>query len=210
MLVTAVTSAPKNLASGADGSGRAVDENPAPSTEICLLQTHERIERSVADRCSLHEAHTGRHVLDSGARRHRDELSVCPEPEPSQSEDVVTDREVADGRADRPDLSGKLSAKDPLPRPPEAKDQAAEEIGDEAATPVGFASMDVRPGDRRRADLDEHLVLFGDGPLDVFESQNVRWPVPVVDNRFHESPLLPTFGWERRIGLLYFHIRPAR
>ena len=71
-------------------------------------------------------------------------------------------------------------------------------------------------GRTRKQGIKSHLTLRlltsqgVSGRLDVFESQNVRWPVPVVDNRFHESPLLPTFGWERRIGLLYFHIRPAR
>jgi len=41
---------------------------------------------------------------------------VCPEPEPSSAEHAVTDRELADGRADCLDLSGKLAAEDPLRR----------------------------------------------------------------------------------------------
>ena len=72
------------------------------------------------------------------------------------------------------------------------------------------SSRAVRSGDRRGVDLDEYFVLFGDGPLDVFESQDVRRPVPVVDNCSHESPFLLSFGCERRIGLPSFHIRPAR
>src|SRR5207245_9573971 len=76
----------------------------------------------------------------------------------------------------------------------------AEEHDEWAATWVGFTSRAVRPGDRRGVDLDEGLVLFGDGPLDVFESQDVRRPVPVVDNCSHESPLLLSFGCERRVG----------
>jgi hypothetical protein len=31
-------------------------------------------------------------------------------------------------------------------------------------------------------DPDEDLVVFRDGPLDLFESENVRWPVSVVDD----------------------------
>jgi hypothetical protein len=39
-------------------------------------------------------------------------------------------------------------------------------------------------------DLDQELVVLGYRPLDVFESQNVRRPVSVVDDCFHLSPSL--------------------
>ncbi len=174
---------------GTDGPGRAVDEDPLALAEICQSQAPQRVQSSVADRRSLLEAHAGRLVRDSGALPHADELRVCPEPEPTAAEDVVTDRELSDGGADCHDLSRQLAAEDPLPRSAEARDEAAEERDGQAATSVGLTSRAVRPGDRRSVDLDEDLVLFGDGPLDVFESQNVRRPVPVVDNCSHESPL---------------------
>src|SRR5229473_4876810 len=189
---------------GADGPGRAVDEDPLPLPEICQSQTPQRVESPVADRRSLLEAHAGRLVRDSGALPHADELRVRPEPEPTAAEDVVTDRELVDGCANCFDLSGQLTAEDPLLRSAEATDDAAEKRDGQAATPVGFTSSAVRPGDRRGMDLDEYFVLFGDGPLDVFESQNVRRPVPVVDNCSHESLLLLSFGCERRIGLPCF------
>ena len=43
----------------------------------------------------------------------------------------------------------------------------------------------VGPGDRRGVDPDEDFVVLRDGPLDVFESQDVRRSVPVVDNGSH-------------------------
>ena len=66
------------------------------------------------------EAHTGRLVRDSGALWQAGELRVCPEPEPSGAEDVVTDHELGDGGADLFDLSGQFVAEDPLPRSAEA------------------------------------------------------------------------------------------
>src|SRR6266516_3538238 len=172
----------------ADGPRCAVDEDPLPLPEICQSQAPQCIETSVADRRSLLEAHTGRLVRDEGALPHADELRVCTEPETTAAENVVTDRELADGCANCFDLSRQLAAEDPLLRSADARDGAADERDGQAATSVGFTSRAVRPGDRRGVDLDEDLVLLGDGPLDVFESQDVRRPVPVVDNCFHESP----------------------
>src|SRR5712691_10104122 len=71
----------------------------------------------------------------------------------------------------------------------------------QAATSIGFTSRAVRPGDRCGVDLDEDLVLFGYRPLDVFEPQDVRRPVPIVDNCFYETPFLLSFGCERRAEL---------
>jgi hypothetical protein len=195
---------------GADGPGRAVDEDRLPLPEIGQSQAPQCIESPVADRRSLLEAHAGRLVRDSGALAHADELRVRPEPEPTAAEDVVTDRELVDSCANCFDRTCQLAAEDSLLRSADARDEAAEEHDGQAATSVGFSSRAVRSGDRRGMDLDEYFVLFGDGPLDVFESQDVRRPVPVVDNCSHESPLLLSFGCERRIGPPYFHIRPAR
>ncbi len=107
---------------------------------------------------------------------------------------MVTDRELVDSGANCFDLSRQLAAEDPLLRSADARDEAAEERDDQAATSVGFTSRSVQPVDRRGVDLDEDLVLFGYRPFDVFESQNVRRPVPVVDNCFHESAFLLSFG----------------
>ena len=41
--------------------------------------------------------------------------------------------------------------------------------------------------DRRRVDPDEDLVVLRDGPLDVCEAQDVRRPVPVVDDCSHRA-----------------------
>ena len=195
---------------GADGPGRPVDEDPLAHPEICQSQAPQCVESSVTDRRSLLEAHAGRLVRDSGALPHADELRVRPEPEPTAAEDVVADRELANSCADCFDLSGQLAAEDPLPRSADARDDAAEERDGQAATSVGFTSRAVRPGDRRGVDLDEYFVLLGDGSLDIFESQDVRRPVPVVDNCSHWFPFLLSVGCGYRIGPPCFHIRPAR
>src|SRR5205807_3609318 len=166
--------------------------------EIGQSQAPECIECSVANRRSLLEAHAGRFVRQQGTLLQADELRVCPEPETTCAEDVVTDRELIDGCANCFDLSCQLNAEDPLLRSADTRDEAADEHDEQAATSVGFTSRAVRPGDRRGVDLDEDLVLFGDGPLDVFESLNVRRPIPVVDNCSHESPFLFSFGCKRK------------
>lgn len=104
-------------------------------------------------------------------------------PEPTRAEDLIADRELADRRADRFDDTRKLAAQDPLPWPPDARDELADEGDQQAAAPVGLASRAVRPRDSRSVDLDEDFVVLGYGPLDLFDSQDLRRPVPVVDDR---------------------------
>src|SRR2546426_6016267 len=152
---------------GADGPGRAVDEGPLPLLEICQSQTPQCVESSVADRRSLVEAHTGRLVRDSRALAHADELRVCPEPEPTCPEDVVTDRELVDGCADCFDLSRQLGAEDPLLRSADARDEAAADRDDKAATAGGFARRAVPPGLPPGAGPDQGPLLFWDGSLRV-------------------------------------------
>src|SRR5205085_1636088 len=189
-----------------DGPGRSVDEDRPPLPEIGQSQAPQCIESPVADRRSLLEAHADRLVRDVGALAHADEFRVRPEPEPTAAEDVVTDRELVDGCANCFDLSGQLAAEDRLLRSADARDEAAEERDGQAATPVGFSSRAVRSGDRRGMDLDEDFILFGDGPLDVFESQDVRRPVPVVDNCSHWFPFPFSVGCGYRIGPPCFHL----
>ena len=126
-------------------------------------------------------------MRDPRALPRADELRVCPEPEPSRAEDLVSDRELFDRRADRFDVTRELCSEDSLLRSANARDEAADERNRNAATSVGFTSRTVRPGDRHGADLDEDLVLLGGWPLDLLESQNVGRPVPVVHNCPHES-----------------------
>ena len=83
----------------------------------------------------------------------------------------------------------------------------------ETARPLRRLASRVAQSDRLTVvawTLTRTSSVFGDGPLDLFESQDLRRPVPVVDNCFHESAFLLSFGCERRIGPPCFHIRPAR
>src|SRR6202165_788549 len=159
---------------GTDCPRRAVDEDPPARPEICLFQTSQRVERSVAGWRSVLEADTGWHLRDSGALPHGDELRMRTEPEPGGAEDAVADRELTDRCSDCHDLSRQLAAEDRLPRPAKARDQATDEGDGKTAAPVCFTSVAVQPVDRRGVDLDEQFVLPGDGPLDVFEAQNIR------------------------------------
>jgi hypothetical protein len=101
---------------------------------------------------------------------------VCAEAR--DCEDVVTDLELGDGCADRVDLSGQLHTEDV----PLRSTEAGEEAGDEQ---IGAAKPAVRSVDRRGVDPDDNFVVLGDGPLDLFESQDLWRPVPVVDNCSH-------------------------
>src|SRR5438094_10329995 len=87
---------------------------------MSLLQARERIERSVAERRGLLEAHTGGRRRHTRALLNADELGMCTEGESGNAEDVVTDRELADSGADSDDLPGELAAQDALPRPADA------------------------------------------------------------------------------------------
>ena len=66
-------------------------------------------------------------------------------------------------------------------RPEQAGEEAADEV-------LGAAKPGVGPVDRRRVDLDEDLVVLGHRPRDLLEPQDLRRPVPVVDDRLHGSP----------------------
>ena len=99
-------------------------------------------------------------------------------PEPTDSEDVIADLELADGAADCFDLSGQLHAEDPPPRPTEPDEGADEERFRTPPAAVG-------PGDGGGVDLHEHFVVLRNRPLDVLDSKNLRRPVLVVDNRSH-------------------------
>src|SRR5207302_8892362 len=105
------------------------------------------------------------------------------------AEDFITDCELADSRSCCFDLSRQLGAEDPPPGPA----HASEEAGNEWCSSSNAA---VSPGNSRRVDLYEHLIVLRDGPFDLFESQDIRRPVPVVDNCSHEAPFPLPFGCE--------------
>ena len=97
----------------------------------------------------------------------------------SYAEDTVADGELAHTGPDPLDLTRELDAENPLLRPAEAGYEAADEV-------LGATKAGVGARDRRRPDLDEHLVVSGDGLLERLDSQDLRRPVPVVDDCSHE------------------------
>jgi hypothetical protein len=140
----------------------------------------ERGERAVADRRGVLETRRGRLVRDEAVFGYPDELRVRAERR-DEAEDLVADREAGDGCPDGFDGSGQLAAEDPLAGPAKSGDQPPH-------GGVRGAPMAVCPVDGRGPDPDEDLVCVGDRVLDVLEAQDVRWAVPVVDNRSHRSP----------------------
>ena len=103
---------------------------------------------------------------------------MCAELPRLDSENAVTDLEFADRGADSLDIAGKLAAEDPPPRPADPGDESREER-------LGGAKRAVRAGHRGHADPDEDFVCLGYRPLDVFDSQDVRGAVAVVDHGPH-------------------------
>ncbi len=160
----------------ADGARSAVDQDAPTLAKICPSQARECAARSVTNCRSLFEGHPGRLVPQRGGLRHADKLSVCAEA--LDAEDLVTDLELRDGGTDCFDLAGQLHAEDPLLRSTKADEGTDEERLRAAPAAVGLS-------DRRGVDLDEYLVLIGNGALDVFESLDIRRPVPVVDDCSH-------------------------
>ena len=133
-------------------------------------------DRTVADRRRLLEAQAGGHVGEGRALPLTGELRVGVEA--GGAEDPVADRELGHCCADGLDLPGQLAAEDPLLRAAQPGEVAGEER-------LALAPAAVRPVDRGGADPDEDLVVLRHGPLDLFDSQDVRAAVPVVDNCSH-------------------------
>jgi len=101
------------------------------------------------------------------------------------AEYVIADREAVTAGPTAPTSPAKFAAQNPLPRPADARNETAQERDRGAGLHVRLASVDIQSIDGGGVDLYEHLVVLLDGPLDFFESQDIRWPVPVVDNRSH-------------------------
>lgn len=173
---------------GADGPRGAVDEDRLPLLQMGWPQGVQGQDRPVADCRRRLEARAGRHGRQGASGSHAEELRVGTELPWIDAEDEVADRELGDGCSDRVDLSGQVAAEDPSLRPPEAGDDAGDEW-------LGRAKSAVRPADRRCADPDPDFVVLGEGPRNLFEAQDVRWPVPVMDNRSHEFLVLNRWGW---------------
>ena len=74
----------------------------------------------------------------------------------------------------------------------------------------GGTEAAVRAVDGRGVDLDQNLVVLRDRPLDVFEPQDLRRPVPVVDDGSHEAHFLSSLRGARWIGPPWLQARPAR
>ena len=107
------------------------------------------------------------------------------EPEPTVAEDAVADSELGDRRADGGNLACQFAAEDALLWAAEAADRAAEEHDGWTTPAVGFTRRTVGAVDRGGVDPDEDLVVFGDRTLDLFQSLDLWWTVPVIDHRSH-------------------------
>src|SRR5262249_49490009 len=91
--------------------------------------------------------------------------------------------ELGDSRAGRCYLASQLGAEDLPPWLRETADEAAEEWLTLANTGVGSV-------DRRSANLNEDLIVFGYRPVDLSKPQDLRWPLPVEAYCSHQLPSL--------------------
>src|SRR3990172_9793423 len=98
---------------GADRAGGAVDEEPLPAADVSQSQAVQGEDRAVANGRRLLERDVARHLRQRGPLPDADELGMCAVPTDIGAEDAVTDRELADGRADGFNLSGQPLAGDP-------------------------------------------------------------------------------------------------
>ena len=96
------------------------------------------------------------------------------------AEDPVTDLELGHVGADRIDLSGQVAAQNPPPWAPDTSGKAGHERR-------SFSQRAVGPAHRGCVDPDPDLVGLGNGRFDIFEPEDVRRPVSVVDNGPHGS-----------------------
>jgi hypothetical protein len=94
------------------------------------------------------------------------------------TEHLVADPEPGHGCADGFDLAGQLDAERPPSRPAEPGEEAPEDRRSRPRVPIGL-------GDRAGADRDQDLVVLGHGPLDLFDSEDLRRPVAILDYGFH-------------------------
>ena len=118
------------------------------------------------------------------------------------AEDLVADLELGYGRARCFDLTSHLRAEDLPPRLWETADEAAEER-------LALANPSVCPVDRRGANPDEDLILFGCRRLDVFKPQHLWWPVPLEDDCSHSLPVRLRLGRKAPDHASPQDVRPA-
>ncbi len=157
----------------ANASRRAVDENTASIQRFCLPETGKRERCSVAHGRGLLEREAGRHEREDPALRDGDVLRVCSGP---HAEDTVADGELTHVHPGLLDLTREFEAENPLLGPAQARHEATDEE-------LGAPEPRVGSRDGGRVDLDQHLVVRRDGPLDLLEVQHLGRPVPVVNDR---------------------------
>ena len=132
-------------------------------------------------------------MRDRARRAHADVFGVRAG---ADAEDAVARAELAHGGAGLLHFARKLEPHVAVPGPEEADEEAADEV-------LHAAAARVAPGGRRRVDANEHLVLLRLGPIDLFDAQDLGWPVPLESHCSHWLPLL-------LIGAPCLHMRPAR
>jgi len=114
-----------------------------------------------------------------------------PTASATDAEHLVTDPKLGHGHADLLDDARELRAGDRPPRAANAGEDTGEPVFD-AAHPHRVAA-----GDGRGVDLDEHLVVLRDGPLDFGDAQHLRRSVPIVDDCSQSVTPSRRFRWMR-------------
>jgi hypothetical protein len=103
------------------------------------------------------------------------------------AEHLVADHELTNGRADGFDLAGKLDSERSRPRPAEPEDETPQEQ-------IGATSVSVGLRDRTGSNPDENLVVLRHGSFDLFDPEDLRRPIAVLDDGFHAGTLSWSFA----------------
>jgi hypothetical protein len=136
------------------GSGGTIDEDVLPDVDLRRPDVRQGIVRTLGTGCGLLLGHVRRHGRERAVLGDRHVLGVSTERALVVPEHSVAGLERRDATADRLDYSRKLSPEDLRSGPCESGEESHEEGPD---SPVGA----VCPIHRRRANLDEHLVVPG-------------------------------------------------
>ncbi len=174
---------------------RAVDQDLVAwfrGPAIAQPQTLEREDRRMRKGGGFLEGHAGRHRLER-LLRCADVFGESALPKREQvGEDLVARPESRHARSDGLDDAGDIDSDAMVPRRTEAHEQAGERR-------PGRETVEIGPVDGRRAHADEHLVVRGNGTIDLREVNDVGRAVSVPDSRLHATTVPPDSSMIREI-----------
>ena len=103
---------------------------------------------------------------------------------PAGARTIPRPAELTRACADGFDLAAQLDAERSRPRTAEPEDETPQEQ-------IGPTNVGIGLRDRAGSDPDEDLVVLRDGSLDLFDPEDLRRPIAVLDHGFHACTVPP-------------------